>query len=84
MHELDDNVLLRQYAEQNSETAFAALVARHVNKVYSVALRYTRNAYAAEEITQAVFVILAKKSGGGWVGRSSSPAGCMKPRGLRR
>ena len=63
MHELDDNVLLRQYAEQNSETAFAALVARHVNKVYSVALRYTRNAYAAEEITQAVFVILAKKSG---------------------
>ena len=63
MHELDDNTLLRQYAEQNSETAFAALVARHVDKVYSVALRRTRNAHAAEEITQAVFVILAKKSG---------------------
>ncbi len=56
MHELDDHTLLRQYAEQNSETAFAALVARHVDKVYSVALRHTRNA-------QAVFVILAKKSG---------------------
>jgi uncharacterized protein (TIGR03435 family) len=63
MHELDDNTLLRQYAEQNSEAAFAALVARHVDKVYSVALRHTRNAHAAEEITQAVFVILAKKSG---------------------
>jgi len=63
MHELDDNTLLRQYAEQNSEAAFAALVARHVDKVYSVALRRTRNAHAAEEITQAVFVILAKKSG---------------------
>ena len=63
MHELDDHDLLRQYAEQNSETAFAALVARHLDKVYSVALRHTRNAHAAEEITQAVFVILAKKSG---------------------
>jgi RNA polymerase sigma factor (sigma-70 family) len=63
MHELDDHALLRQYAEQNSETAFAALVARHVDKVYSTALRHTRNVHAAEEITQAVFVILAKKSG---------------------
>ena len=63
MHELDDHALLRQYAEQNSEAAFAALVTRHVDKVYSVALRHTRNPHAAEEITQAVFVILAKKSG---------------------
>ena len=63
MHELDDNALLQQYAEHNSETAFAAIVSRHVDKVYSVALRHTRNAHAAEEITQAVFVILAKKSG---------------------
>jgi RNA polymerase sigma factor (sigma-70 family) len=63
MHELDDHTLLRQFAEQNSEAAFAALVARHVDKVYSTALRQTRNAHAAEEITQAVFVILAKKSG---------------------
>ena len=62
MHELDDNDLLRQYAEQNSEAAFAALVARHVDKVYSVALRHTRNAHAAEEITQAVFVILTRKA----------------------
>ena len=63
MHELDDHDLLRQYVEQNSEAAFAALVTRHVDKVYSTALRHTRNAHAAEEITQAVFVILAKKSG---------------------
>src|SRR5436309_9375844 len=62
MDELDDITLLRQYVEQNSERAFAALVSRHINKVYSVALRHTRNPHQAEEITQAVFVILARKS----------------------
>src|SRR5437764_14783202 len=62
MLELDDSVLLKEYVEQGSEEAFATLVARHVNKVYSIALRHTRNPHQAEEITQAVFVILAKKS----------------------
>lgn len=62
MHELDDSTLLREFTEGASESAFAELVARHVNKVYSVALRYTRNPHEAEEITQAVFVILAQKA----------------------
>ena len=62
MQEPDDVALLRQYVERNSQEAFAALVARHVNKVYSVALRHTRNPHHAEEITHAVFVILARKS----------------------
>ncbi|MGZ5545318.1 MAG: RNA polymerase sigma factor [Limisphaerales bacterium] len=62
MQELTDNNLLREYVESASEEAFATLVARHVNKVYSVALRHTGNPHQAEEITQAVFVILARKS----------------------
>jgi RNA polymerase sigma factor (sigma-70 family) len=62
MHEPDDITLLHEYAEHGSEDAFATLVARHINKVYSVALRHTGNPHQAEEITQAVFVILARKS----------------------
>ena len=64
MAELDDHQLLAEFARENSEAAFAALVERHVGLVYSVALRSAGNAHAAEEITQAVFIILARKAEG--------------------
>jgi uncharacterized protein (TIGR03435 family) len=62
MQEMADMDLLRQYLEEDSEDAFATLVSRYVNLVYSAALRKTGNSNAAEEITQVVFVILAKKA----------------------
>ncbi|MDQ6631819.1 MAG: sigma-70 family RNA polymerase sigma factor, partial [Verrucomicrobiota bacterium] len=63
MHDAPDMDLLRKFAQENSEEAFATLVSRHVNMVYSAALRKTENPHAAEEISQAVFIILAKKAG---------------------
>jgi RNA polymerase sigma factor (sigma-70 family) len=62
MHLSDDMQLLQEYAKGHSEEAFAALVSRHINLVYSAAMRSVNNAHEAEEITQAVFLTLAQKS----------------------
>lgn len=58
----DDGQLLRQYVRQGSQAAFAALVARHLNFVYSVCQREAGDAALAEDVTQVVFLILAKKA----------------------
>jgi uncharacterized protein (TIGR03435 family) len=63
MQDLDDLTLLREYAARQSEAAFAELVSRRVGFVYSAALRQVRDPHLAEEITQAVFIILAQKAG---------------------
>lgn len=61
---MDDWQLLQNYVERNSEGAFHTLVARHIDMVHSSALRQLQNdSQLAEEVTQAVFILLARKAG---------------------
>jgi RNA polymerase sigma factor (sigma-70 family) len=59
---LPDQQLLRDYADGRSEPAFAELVRRHVDLVYSAALRMVRDSHLAEDVTQGVFLALAQNA----------------------
>jgi RNA polymerase sigma factor (sigma-70 family) len=64
MPDANDMDLVREFARHNSEAAFTELVRRHLNLVYSVARRCTGNDGDAHDVTQAVFIILARKAAG--------------------
>lgn len=88
----DDMALVREYARNHSETAFAALVSRHLNLVYSVALREVHDPHLAEEVTQAAFIILSRKAGvlgpktilSGWLCRTARYVSAEMLRSQRR
>ena len=59
-----DNELLREYAEQGGDAAFAEVVRRQADLVYSVAFRVVAGEVAlAEEVTQIVFTKVAQQAG---------------------
>jgi RNA polymerase sigma factor (sigma-70 family) len=62
MIEPTDNDLLERFMRDDSDEAFAGIVERYINLVHSVALRHTANPHHAQEITQAVFIILARRA----------------------
>jgi RNA polymerase sigma factor (sigma-70 family) len=60
---MSDLDLLAQYARENRQEAFAALLDRHLKLVYSAAWRQVRSRELAEEVAQSVFADLARNAG---------------------
>src|SRR5690349_15803372 len=58
----DDYQLLQKFIREKSDAAFETLMRRHADLVYSSALRQTADAHLADDVTQAVFIILAQKA----------------------
>lgn len=63
MEPADDASLLQEYAQGRSEQAFETLLRRHLDLVYSAAFRQMGNPHAADDVTQATFILLARKAG---------------------
>lgn len=72
---LTDRDLLRDYIELGSESAFQSLVQRHVDLVFATAIRRLGDAAAAQEVTQDVFIILARKAV--WLRREATLSGWL-------
>jgi RNA polymerase sigma factor (sigma-70 family) len=79
MNRWTDSQLLREYADHRSEAAFAELVCRHLDLVYSAALRMVGDSHLAQDVSQAAFVALAQNAGAltehpvlaGWLHRTT-------------
>lgn len=56
-----DTELLQRFAASADEEAFRSLVQRHAGMVYGVALRISGDPSLAEDVSQAVFTIFARK-----------------------
>lgn len=89
----DDTALLRQYVAHRSEAAFTELVRRHIGLVHATALRRVGgDAHLADDVTQTVFITLARKapslldraSLAGWLYLSTQMAAAAVVRGEQR
>lgn len=90
---IEDPELLQRYADDRAEGAFAELVRRHVDLVYSAALRQVHgDTHLAQDVTQLVFADLARKAGklarhrvlAGWLFTSTRYAAAKLVRGEQR
>src|SRR3954470_6336573 len=77
--QMTDRELLDAFATRKDQSAFAELIRRHIDWIYSCARRLVRDEHLAEDVTQAVFILLATKANSikqeshlpGWLFRST-------------
>jgi RNA polymerase sigma factor (sigma-70 family) len=89
---MSDHELLREWVTHGSQTAFAQLVDRHIHLVYSTARRRLADPHLAEDITQQVFALLARKASrldsriilSGWLYRTTRNLGAETARREQR
>ena len=92
-HMMDDADLLRAYAQNRSEPAFAEFVERRVGFVYATALRMVSgDAHTAQDVAQAVFVLAANRADAlathgqlaGWLHTTTRNVSCKAVREAQR
>lgn len=59
---MQDWELLQRYVKEGSQAAFAELAGRHMNMVYGACLREVGDRALAEDVTQVVFLLLARRA----------------------
>jgi len=87
-----DKLLLKAYVERRHEAAFNELVYRHVDLVYSAAIRMVRDPHLAEDVTQGAFIALARQASelvdretlAGWLHRTTQNIAAQTVRTIER
>ncbi|MGD0464559.1 MAG: sigma-70 family RNA polymerase sigma factor [Tepidisphaeraceae bacterium] len=59
---MDDRQLLSAYLSKSSTDAFSQIVRQNIDLVYSAARRQLGDSHLAEDVTQAVFLLLSRKA----------------------
>src|SRR3954470_4394150 len=59
----DDATLLRRYVRERSHDAFRAIAQRYLRLIYATSVRHVKDPHLAEDVTQAVLIVLARKAG---------------------
>jgi RNA polymerase sigma factor (sigma-70 family) len=87
-----DSLLLKAYVDRRLEAAFNELVHRHVDLVYSAAIRMVRDPHLAEDVTQSAFIALARQASellergtlAGWLHRTAQNIAAQTVRTIER
>ncbi|HZO86087.1 MAG TPA: sigma-70 family RNA polymerase sigma factor [Verrucomicrobiae bacterium] len=59
---MNDSELLKEFVERDNQSAFRTVMERHLPLVYGTARRTLANSALAEDVTQTVFLLLARKA----------------------